>query len=305
MLPRSFYAFSFAVLSLSLVACAGADDEATQSDESAATSSAARTGGRFETFVGLDGKNYFRLVAANNLNLLRSEAYEQAAGPKEAIDSLLAVTQPGGDNRMHVVEGKAVEASKPGFYVTITGRGASTEIVASSEIYASRSNAEAASKTILGYLKGIANAEPRAVAAGKRFELFRLSAADAPTNENGNLQPFKFVLRAANGETVLASEFYGSKAAALDGIAAVKDYGRLDENYDVGETKQAAGAKKGGVFSLVAHRHSAVSENAGEPGNHEAVGFSEIYASVAGANEGADAVRDLLQSDIDLVDLTQ
>jgi uncharacterized protein YegP (UPF0339 family) len=294
---RSLAAVSLSVLALALTSagCAGSeDDSAPASDEGNFTSSAKRDGGRLETFEGLDGKSYFRLVAANGLKLLRSEAYERSAGPEQAMDSLLKAAAENNTRRFEVLP-----AAAGGHYVSVSGAGTSTEVIATSEVYSSKSKANDAAKMIVGYLKGIAKVEHRAAETGKRFDLVKVPDADAPSVD-GKLQAFKFVLRAKNGETVLASEFYASKQAAEDGIKAVKDYGRLKENYDVSDLSRGRA-----VFNLIARKHSAASDTPGGAGNNEAVGFSEVYGQKSDAQRGADAVRDALQADVDVNDATR
>ena len=46
---------------------------------------------------------------------------------------------------------------------------------------------------------------------------------------------FRFVLKAGNGETILGSENYTTKAAAEGGIASVKTNAAIDERYERGE----------------------------------------------------------------------
>lgn len=287
MFVRSIALAALAAVSMSLVACAAEDgSEAAASNDSAIVTTAARPGGAIETFTGNDGKQYFRLVAANGLSLLRSEAY--SGSPAATIQSLLQAAAENDARRFEVLE-----ANGGGWYVDVKGAGASSEIIAVSEVYSSRSKAVAASKIMIGYLKGIGSAEYKPAETGKRFDLFELAADEKEMNGN---QPFKFVLRADNGEAVLFSEAYSSKRAAEEGIKAVKDYGRLKVNYEVSEVERSGEQK--GVFSLKAHEHSAVSETPGAPGNHESVGFSEVYSSKSNAQRGADAVRDLLQGNV-------
>jgi uncharacterized protein YegP (UPF0339 family) len=284
---------SLAVVALSLTACASETGGDAESAPEANLTMAKREGGRFETFEGIDGKNYFRLVAANGLKLLRSEAYDKKAGPENAMDSLLKAGQEADTRRFQIVDAK-----DGGAYVNVTGAGTSTEIIATSEVYSSKSKAEIAEKTIIGYLKGIAKVEFTAAQTGKRFDLFKLEDQDAP-RADGSVQPFKFLLRADNGETILMSEFYASKQAALDGIKAVKDYGRLKENFDVNEVRN------GGVFDLIARTHSAKSDTPGGVGNSKSVGFSEVYANTTNAQRGADAVQSALQADVAVNDLSK
>jgi len=296
MFARSFTLASLACIVLSLSACAAEAPEDEASSEGAALSSAARAGGRFETFVGMDGKKYFRLVANNHRILLRSEAYEREEAAQATMTSLVKAAVEGQASRFVILPAKDA-----GFYVNVRGAGASSEVIATTEVYSSRAKASDATDVIKGYLKGLGAGDVRFAPAetGKRIDLVRLPEDEAPRNASGNREPFRFLVRAANGEAVLVSEFYTSKQAAMNGINAVKNYGRLGENFEISETEDGRGH-----FVLKAHKHSAVSATPGAVGNHEALGFSETYASKANAARGAEAVRALLQADLDITDGT-
>lgn len=84
---------------------------------------------------------------------------------------------------------------------------------------------------------------------------------------------FRFVLKAGNGETILTSELYKAKPAALNGIESVKKNAPLDERY---EKK----VDKGGHprFNLKA-------------ANHEVIGSSEGYSNEAARDAGIESVK--------------
>lgn len=294
MFLRKIALASALVLASFATACSAnesASDDSPAEQEGNLTTSQAHEGGVFETFIGADGKNYFRLVAANGRFLLRSEAYEASSGPDAAIQSLLDAVAPGAQAGRF----EKLPAADGGFYINVTGKAPSNEIIATSEVYADESNAERALTTIKAYLKGISKASHvEAKKSGKRFDLIALEEHEAPNR-------FKFMLRADNGEAILFSEGYTTKDAALNGIKAVKDYGRLAENFEV---KPLA---RGAVFGLLAHKHSSASENPNEPSNHKAVGFSELYSDKSGASRGAETVQKVLSSagEAEVNDLTK
>ncbi|MCW8927037.1 MAG: YegP family protein [Xanthomonadales bacterium] len=96
--------------------------------------------------------------------------------------------------------------------------------------------------------------------AGK-FELYKDKSGD-----------FRFRLLAANGQAILASEGYKSKASCNNGIASVqKNCG----NPDMFVKKQTAGGKF--RFNLVA-------------ANSQVIGTSQNYASESGCNNGMKSV---------------
>ncbi len=84
---------------------------------------------------------------------------------------------------------------------------------------------------------------------------------------------FRFVLKAGNGEIILTSELYTTKAAAENSIASVRTNSPLDERY---EKKTATNGKF--HFNLKA-------------GNHQVIGSSQLYASEASRDKGIASVK--------------
>jgi uncharacterized protein YegP (UPF0339 family) len=84
---------------------------------------------------------------------------------------------------------------------------------------------------------------------------------------------YRFHLKAANGEIVLASELYTEKRGALNGIEAVKRSAPVDERY---ERKVARNGEP--YFVLKA-------------ANGEVVGQSETYSSAEAMEHGIEAVK--------------
>ena len=84
---------------------------------------------------------------------------------------------------------------------------------------------------------------------------------------------FRFVLKAANAETILVSEQYTTLAAAKGGIASVQVNSPLDERY---EKKVAKDGKP--YFNLKAT-------------NHQIIGTSELYSSDAARDKGIASVK--------------
>jgi uncharacterized protein YegP (UPF0339 family) len=81
-------------------------------------------------------------------------------------------------------------------------------------------------------------------------------------------EKFHFVLKASNGQVVLSSRMYASKASALNGIESVKKNCEDDKCF---ETKTAKNGKF--HFSLLST-------------NGQIVGSSQMYASEAGMTNG-------------------
>ncbi|MFJ4194833.1 YegP family protein [Pseudomonas sp. NPDC089534] len=84
---------------------------------------------------------------------------------------------------------------------------------------------------------------------------------------------FRFVLKAANAETVLTSELYATHAAAENGIASVQANSPLDERYERKTTKDGHP-----YFNLKA-------------ANHQVIGSSEAYSSDAACEKGIASVK--------------
>jgi uncharacterized protein YegP (UPF0339 family) len=84
---------------------------------------------------------------------------------------------------------------------------------------------------------------------------------------------FRFVLKSANGETILTSELYKTKGAAENGIASVRANCAADERY---ERKEASNGKL--YFNLKA-------------ANYQVIGTSQMYASAQARDEGIASVK--------------
>lgn len=90
-------------------------------------------------------------------------------------------------------------------------------------------------------------------------------------NKSANSK-FFFVLKAGNGEVILTSEQYESKASAENGIASVQKNSPTDARYD---RKTAANGKH--YFTLKA-------------GNHQVIGTSQMYGTEASRDNGIESV---------------
>jgi uncharacterized protein YegP (UPF0339 family) len=84
---------------------------------------------------------------------------------------------------------------------------------------------------------------------------------------------FYFSLKASNGESILASEMYESKAGAENGIQSVKTNAPIDSRY---ERKTSSSGQP--YFVLKA-------------ANGEPIGKSETYSSNAAMENGIDSVK--------------
>ena len=111
-----------------------------------------------------------------------------------------------------------------------------------------------------GGMLAVRSALPEQYAMGT-FELFQDKAGD-----------FRFRLKAANGEIILASEGYGTKADAEEGIEVAQKLAPEAMNYERKRTDA------GHSFTLQAY-------------NGEVVGTSEVYTSTTARDKGIEAVK--------------
>lgn len=84
---------------------------------------------------------------------------------------------------------------------------------------------------------------------------------------------FQFVLKAGNGQVILASEGYTTKAACENGIESVKKNSQDDARFDRLESKNGKP-----YFNLKAT-------------NGQIIGSSEMYESVAARENGIESVK--------------
>lgn len=84
---------------------------------------------------------------------------------------------------------------------------------------------------------------------------------------------FYFNLHASNGEPILKSETYVTRASAEHGIASVRMNAPIDERYERKTDKSGAP-----FFTLKA-------------GNHEVIGVSESYSSAVARDIGIESVK--------------
>ena len=94
-----------------------------------------------------------------------------------------------------------------------------------------------------------------------------------------------FNLLAGNGQIILQSEMYESKASALNGIASIQKNAGMDDKYD------RLVSKSGKPYFVI------------KAGNHQVIGQSQQYESDAGRDNGIESVKKNAP-DAEVVDLT-
>lgn len=90
------------------------------------------------------------------------------------------------------------------------------------------------------------------------------------TRKNGE---FQFNLKAGNGQTILDSEGYSTKAACENGIESVRKNAQDDSKFEKLESKSGQP-----YFNLKA-------------GNGQVIGSSEMYESVSARDNGIESVK--------------
>ena len=253
--------FTLIVAALFTVGC-GVDD-VTLNDEfageelSAADFELATSTGKFEVFEGKDGKFYFHLLAGNGENVLRSQGYTTRSGAKSGVET---VKTNGVLEQRYLIR----EASNGDFYfVLIAGNG---RIIGMSELYVSQANAQRGMTTVRTIITNTvekADAQPGL----DRFETFR-----------GLDGKYYFHLKAMNGQIVLQSQGYTTKASATNGIDSVITNGSNPARYEV---LPAADGQY--YFRLKAS-------------NGRVIGRSELYVTKYNAERGVETVMNVLNT---------
>lgn len=91
--------------------------------------------------------------------------------------------------------------------------------------------------------------------------------------KEGKNGQFYFNLKASNGQIILSSEGYTTKAACMNGVESVQKNSSNDSRY---ERKESSNGKP--YFVLKA-------------GNHQVIGKSELYESNASMENGIESVK--------------
>lgn len=93
---------------------------------------------------------------------------------------------------------------------------------------------------------------------------------EVKTAKNGQTH---FNLLASNGQIILQSEMYETKASAMNGVESVKKNAPLDERYE------RLVSQSGKPYFVL------------KAGNHQVVGQSQQYESEAGRDNGIESVK--------------
>ncbi|MBL9022360.1 MAG: YegP family protein [Myxococcales bacterium] len=254
---RKFVSTVFAVLALAstpvLVGCEA--EEPTVGEEQNAT---ATKNAKIETFVGLDGQHYFNVIAGNGEKVLRSEGYSSADAAETGIE---AVKDSGVDTESYDL----LQAADGTWYFNLVAENG--EIIGTSQMYSTKSNANRALKATREILAKV-NRQEAAETGGASFNVFK-----------GLDGKYYFNLKAANGEIVLASQAYTSKANAKKGVASIRDNGGDVANYEVRDAQNDQA-----YFVLKAS-------------NGKVIATGETYVSASNAERAIESISALVLSE--------
>ncbi|MBK7857157.1 MAG: DUF1508 domain-containing protein [Archangiaceae bacterium] len=249
---------------LALVAC-GADQAelaapGTDDLNYEVNNDALTTKGKFETFVGKDGKTYFHLLAGNGEKVLQSQGYATQGSAVAGIESLKANGQ---DASKYLLR----EASDGAWYFVVASA-ANGEILGISEMYVSQSNATRAMGSVATVVKQTVE-QGLALTGDAKFEVFK-----------GLDSRYYFHVRALNGEIVLQSQSYSSRTGAVNGAISVQNNGSDATKYTV------LPAADGSFYFTLKAANGAI------------IARSETYASKAGAQRAVAGVLELLKTQL-------
>jgi uncharacterized protein len=218
------------------------------------------TQAKFQTFVGKDGQHYFHLIAGNGQKLLGSEGYTSITGAKNGIASVK--TNAALDSKYLLRE--AADGSQ--YFVLAAGNG---QIIAVSQMYSTVSNRNRAIDTIKTIVGQIV-AQEAAVPAPAKFEIFK-----------GLDGKYYFNAKAGNGEIVLQSQGYSTRASATNGVTSVQSNGASAARYTVLE---AADGRF--YFNLKAT-------------NGQIIARGQLYSTRSNAQRGVDTCVALLSTQLE------
>jgi uncharacterized protein len=126
-------------LSLSSVACVGADGQEDTTKAEETSQDLVSRSASFSTFQGADGRHYFNLASTNGEIVLSSQGYTTRAAAEAGLASVI---ENGNDKRNFDM----LESRDGQWYFTLSA--ANGEVIGTSELYPSKSNAERGAATV-------------------------------------------------------------------------------------------------------------------------------------------------------------
>jgi uncharacterized protein len=248
---------ALALATLSLVACVGEEETPETADVQNVT---AKSGGEVELYrSNADGEFRLRIKAKNGAILLAGEGYEAKAGAENAVE---AISRDGAEEdaySLNAAESNPDERYEGDWYFNVVA--GNNAVLASSEIYSTKGNAQTGIETVMGYIAGGLKVDDWTQQCG--FEIFAGADGD-----------IWFRMRADNGEKLLRGEGYASESGAKEGIDDIVTHGYYADAYELKEN--AAGEY---YFNVKAP-------------NGEVLGTSEGYVEASSAEAAIEIVME-------------
>ncbi|MEM8892478.1 MAG: DUF1508 domain-containing protein [Bacteroidota bacterium] len=212
---------------------------------------------KFQIFKGKDDQFYFRLKSVNGNILVSSEAYTQK---DSALNGIRSVKENGTDEGNY--RKKTSDSGDKHSFSIIAKNG---QVVATSQSYESESGRDNGVQSTM-------NTAPDAAVEDTTtgFEAHKNPKFQIYEDKAGE---YRFRLYASNGEIILASEGYSSKAGAKGGIDSAQAASKDDENFD------KLTAKNGEFYFNL------------KSANGSIVGTSEMFSSEASRDNSAASVK--------------
>jgi uncharacterized protein YegP (UPF0339 family) len=239
--------------------CASTGDEYSDDEYSDAESNASAPG-KLDLWQSADSQWHFHVVSGNGRTLLSSESYTSRTG---AINGILSVLDNGVDPAQYSLN----KAANGGYNLRL--KAANYETIAFTQVYSSKSNATRAIKSCVNAVTSYLDVR-ETNDSGARVEVLESAAG------------FRFNVHAKNGEIVLSSESYTTKAAAWNGAFAVQAAAANAAAFTV-----KASTDNRFYFTLTAD-------------NGQIVGVSQMYTTKAAAQAGITSVQ-ALERTLDLL----
>jgi uncharacterized protein YegP (UPF0339 family) len=228
-------------------------------DEYSDAESNASSPGKLDLWQSADSQWHFHVVSGNGRTLLTSESYTSRTA---ALNGVLSVLDNGVDPAQYLVN-KVTN----GYNLHL--RAGNYETIAFTQTYSTKSNATRAITACVRAINSYLDVQ-ESNTAGARVEVLDTNAG------------FSFNVHAQNGETVLSSESYTTKAAAWNGAFAVQ---AAASNLASFTLKVATDGRF--YFTLTAD-------------NGQIVGVSQMYTTRESAQGGIASVQALM-ADMDLI----
>lgn len=239
--------------------CASTGDEYSDDEYSDAESNASAPG-KLDLWQSADSQWHFHVVSGNGRTLLSSESYTSRTG---AINGILSVLDNGVDPAQYSLN----KAANGGYNLRL--KAANYETIAFTQVYSSKSNATRAIKSCVNAVTSYLDVR-ETNDSGARVEVLESAAG------------FRFNVHAKNGEIVLSSESYTTKAAAWNGAFAVQAAAANAAAFTI-----KTSTDNRFYFTLTAD-------------NGQIVGVSQMYTTKAAAQAGITSVQ-ALERGLDLL----